>query len=171
MRTIRFGPPQRRALLSIALLVLPGLLHAQRRSSPVPTPEDILFADRVAMSASLEEALLGVTRISDVQRDTVQSLEQALRETIVIQGEAIRRTRRAANNRWPSEPELVERELNAIASARDEALARLRATLSREQRDRFDRNVRDLRDWDTFLWVRYAKPALGASALAGTTPQ
>ena len=171
MRAIRFASARRLVPLLIALLVAPGALHAQRRSTPIPTPEDVLFADRVALSASLEDALLGVPGISDFQRDTVQTLEQTLREAIAVQGMAIRRSRRAASNRWPSEPELVERELNAIVSARDAALVRLRATLSEAQRDRFDRNVLDIRDWDTFLWLRYAKPALGSSTLGATTPQ
>ena len=170
MRAIRFASARRLVPLLIALLVAPGALHAQRRSTPMPTPEDVLFADRVALSASLEGLLDGVAGLSDTQRDTVMVLEQRLRDVIAQQGVSIRSARRAASNGWPSQPQLFERESNAIEAARQATFLQLRGALTAVQVAVLDRNLRMLRDQDIGLWLGYSKPFRDASWVDFTIP-
>ena len=146
------------AVLSAVLLFVPDTVRAQHRAPPVPTPEDVLFADRVALSASLEGALDGVAGLSDTQRDTVTVLEQRLREVIAQHGVSIRRERRAASNGWPSQPQLFERESNAIEAVRQMTFLQLRGALTEVQVAALDRNLRMLRDEDIGRWIGYSKP-------------
>lgn len=146
------------AVLSAVLLFVPDTMRAQDHARPVPTPEDVLFADRVALSASLEGALDGVAGLSDTQRDTVTVLEQRLRDVIAQHGVSIRSARRAASNGWPSQPQLFERESNAIEAARQTTFLQLRGALTEVQVAVLDRNLRMLRDQDIGRWIGYSKP-------------
>lgn len=59
--------PWRTAILVIAALCTAPLL-AQARVQPVASAEEMVFADRVALSPSLEYVLLGVPGISEAPR-------------------------------------------------------------------------------------------------------
>jgi len=157
-----------RALVILALASAP--LLAQDRTVAAIGREEMHFADRVMLSSTLEIALLGVAGISDAQRLTVEMLEQQLRDSVAKLGEPIRRARRVVRVGWPAEPELIEREINAIAAVRQTVFGRMRDVLTPTQQERFDRNLLMIEDSDIFMWLGYAKPFAGTSTVGRSTP-
>jgi len=152
------------------LAIASAPLLAQDRTVAVLRPEAVRYADRVMLSSTLEIALLGVSDVSDAQRDTIERFEQELRDRVAQLGEPIRRARRNGRAGWPAEPELIEREINAIAAMRQRVFERLRDVLTPSQHQRFDSNIRMIGDSDIAMWFVYGKPYTGTSTVGASVP-
>jgi len=140
------------------LVIASAPLVAQDRTVAALSREEVAYADRVMLSSTLEIALRGVAGISDAQRVTIETLEQQLRDSVTRLGAPIRRARRNVRVGWPAEPELIERDVNAIAAVRLRMFSRLRDALTVTQQPLFDRNLLVIGDSDIELWAAYAKP-------------
>lgn len=168
-------PAPFRFALAVALL-LPAAVRAQQtatnqlsltgRNSPA-----VEFQEMVSISGSLEFVLVGVPGLTDTQRDSIEVIEQALRDTILRHATPMQHGRRSLTAWWSAEQILFEREVNAIVWARLSAMDRLRDVLTPEQRVLFERNELELRDWDVWYWGSYGKGAFTQSTLnPATTP-
>jgi hypothetical protein len=162
---------------TIALvLLLPASLFAQRtpahhlqqatRNSP-----SVEFHEMVSISGSLEFVLVGVSGLTDTQRDSIERFEQELRDTILRHATPMLRARPSLTPWWSAEQVLFEREVNAILWARIRAMDRLRDVLTRDQQRVFERNELALRDFDLWYWGSYARGAFSLATLnSATTP-
>lgn len=136
--------------------------HTHRSRTPATfSREDIQFADRVALSATIELALVGIRNLADHQRVVIEDAEQSLRDSIAQLGIPVRRARRLVQSGWPPQSDLFEREINAIAVVRSTALEQVRASLTRAQQLVFDRNLLVIGDFDISMWIVYSKPYMG----------
>jgi hypothetical protein len=124
-------------------------LACQLRAQPAPLSlsaapkvrsEEALFFELVRMSASLEEVLLGISNLTDAQRDQLEALEAKARDSIAVAAQPLRNGRRANLKGWPSEPDLHEGPLNRIAALRNAARDSARAILGESLWSQFDQN-------------------------------
>lgn len=166
--------PFRRAI-AVALL-LPASLNAQQAAThqlhqATRSRAAVEFQEMVAISGSLEFVLTGVPGLTDAQRDHIEVIEQALRDTILRHAKPMRRGRATLTAWWSAEQIMHEREVNAIVWARMSAMDRLRDVLTPVQRVPFERNELELRDWDVWYWGSFARGAFTLSTLnPATTP-
>lgn len=177
MTTTRPSTPQRSRSRFIpfmcVVLVLSATsapLRAQHRTAYTLGAEQVGFFDRVALASTLEIVLFGVAGISDAQRGMIEALEQELRDSVAHLGTRIRDARRTVRVGWPAEPELIEREINAIAAARQRMFDRLRDILPSSQHAQFDRNLLMIGDSDIAMWINYAKPYAGTNVIGASVP-
>ncbi len=154
--------PFRRAI-ALALL-LPAFLSAQRTAAHQLQPATrnapaVELQEMVSISGSLEFVLVGVSGLTDTQRDSIERIEQELRDTILRHATPMLRARPSLAARAADEV-AFEREVNAILWARTSAMDRLRDVLTPAQQRLFERNEIALRDWDFWYWRSYAQGAL-----------
>lgn len=140
--------------------------------------EVTLFFELVRSSASLEEVLLGISKITDAQRDQLEALEAKTRDSIAVVAQPLRDARQVNLKGWPSEPDLHEGTFNRIAALRNACRDSARAILDESQRHQFDQNRLKVESvlgvgwlgWltaDDSRWFGYLKPYRGTS---GTIP-
>jgi hypothetical protein len=165
--------PFRRTSVLLLLLLTASLraqgpaAHQMQQATRIPPVHTL--QEMVSLSGSLEFVLVGVSGLTDAQRDTIERIEQQLRDTILTHATAMQRGR-ASRTAWSSaEQILFEREINAIVAARAQSLGRLRDVLMPEQQILLDRNALALRDWDVGYWRRYARGVFGLATLDPVT--
>ncbi len=131
------------------------------------------------MSASLEQVLLGVSGVTDTQRDLLEAMESKTRDSIAVVALPLRDARRTSLKGWPSEQDLHEGTLNKIAAIRNAGLDSARAILDEMQQRQFDRNRLEVErvvglGWlaaDDSRWFGYLKAYnLGRSTLGPSVP-
>jgi hypothetical protein len=168
-------PARFRRAIALALL-LPGALSAQRAATNQPrhaasSTRAAEFQEMVSIFGSLEYVLVGVSGLTDTQRDSIERIEQELRDTILRHATPMQRGRTSLTAWWSAEQILFEREVNAIIWARVSAMDRLRDVLTRDQQRVFGRNELALREFDLWYWGGYARGAFSLATLdAVTTP-
>ncbi len=154
-------------IMSFALAHDPVLAQGTPRKAPVRIEADL--DHWIAETASMEIVLVGVRGLTDAQRDSVEQLEQELRDTVAVHGGKILRAKRSVTAWWAAEQVMNEREVNAIVAARSQALDRLRTTLSVAQRPTFDHNTITVRDWDVQFWSGLARGQFSSSTINNAT--
>jgi len=102
------------------------------------------IADLTAQWASLERPLLGVTELTDLQRDAIELLEEKHRKLFDKEAGPIRAARIALLQRGPFERQAVEQALQRMAELRRRELQLLRGLLTDTQRVRYDENLKGL---------------------------
>ena len=128
---------------------------------------------------SLEQVLLGVSGVTDTQRDLLEAMESRTRDSIAVVALPLRDARRTSLKGWPSEQDLHEGTLNRIAAIRNAGLDSARAILAEPQRRQFDQNRVEVErvlglGWlaaDDSRWFGYLKAySLGRSTLGPSVP-
>ncbi len=99
-----------------------------------------------AQWASLERPLLGVTDLTDLQRDAIEMLEDRYRKLFNDEAAPIRAARIALLQRGPFERQNVERALARMAELRKKELALTRNILTEAQRVKYDENLKVLEE-------------------------
>lgn len=97
-----------------------------------------------AQWASVERPLLGVTDLTDLQRDAIELLEEKHRKLFDNEAGPIRAARIALLQRGPFERQRVEQALQRMAELRRRELQLLRGILTDAQRVRYDENLKVL---------------------------
>ncbi len=146
-------------------------LQAQAQAQARPSRAQAWLDEAVALTASLEYLLVGVPGLSDAQRDSVEHLEQLLRDTVTVHGRKMLRARGSMSAWWSAEQTLHEREVNGIIAVRARAIDRLRATMTDDQRRYFDYNEKLLRNGEVGFWSAFGRGHFTTATLdAATTP-
>jgi len=171
-------------LAGVALAAQLDDLQAQRRAAQQSPPglqvttsqEALVYLARVERSASLERLLYFVLGITDRQRAQIEQIEDDARHELFRIAEPLRSVRREVRRGWPSEPEFLERPVNAIIAFQDGMYRQARSILTPEQQPQFDRNLfwSELRAHpdhrrDIGLWMDYIKPFMGPSSTSEPT--
>lgn len=97
-----------------------------------------------AQWASLERPLLGVTELTDLQRDAIELLEDRYRKLFNDEAGPIRSARAMLMRKGPFDRHGVELALNRMTELRKKELAQLRTLLTDAQRVRYDANLKQL---------------------------
>lgn len=97
-----------------------------------------------AQWASVERPLIGVTDLSDLQRDAIELLEEKHRKLFNDEAAPLRAARIALLQRGPFERQRVEQALQRMAELRRKELQLLRGLLTDAQRVRYDENLKVL---------------------------
>jgi hypothetical protein len=116
----------------------------------------LTFDPRTTPTATLEHLLSGVPALTDTQRDTAEVLEQTLRDTIALRATRIWRARQTETSWWQAERIQHDRDVNAILATRAAVIDRMQQVLTPAQQRRFVRNVDTYRNYDIWLWTRFA---------------
>ena len=95
-----------------------------------------------AQWASLELPLLGVSNLTDLQRDAIEILEEKYRKLFNDEAGPIRAARITLYQRGPFERHNVERALERMAELRRRELELTRTLLTDDQRIRYDANLK-----------------------------
>ena len=105
--------------------------------------------DLTVQWASVERPLLGVTDVTDLQRDAIELLEEQHRKLFNDEAVPIRAARIALLQRGPFERQRVEQALQRMAELRRRELQLLRGILTDAQRVRYDENLKALTSDET----------------------
>ncbi|MCC7054200.1 MAG: hypothetical protein IT355_13120 [Gemmatimonadaceae bacterium] len=142
-RTIRRRMAQ---VTLVALVMFPMAVRpaaAQQVASNAPVRLSI--EELTAQWASLERPLLGVTELTDLQRDAIELLEEKYRKLFNDEAGPIRAARSALlQNSQNFARQDVERALSRMAALRKRELELLRTILTDAQRVRYDENLKVL---------------------------
>jgi Spy/CpxP family protein refolding chaperone len=139
MSGTQFGHAIRRStfIVAIALVLAPQLTAQTDRIAAKASIEDL-----TAQWASLELPLLGVSTLTDLQRDAIELLEEKYRKLFNDEAGPIRAARITLYQRGPFERQNVERALERMAELRKRELELTRSLLNDDQRVRYDQNVK-----------------------------
>jgi Spy/CpxP family protein refolding chaperone len=119
--------------------------EAQGNAIASATPARFSIEDLSAQWASLERPLLGVTDLTDLQRDAIELLEEKHRGLFFNEAIPIRDAREKLLMNSQNFPrQQVERALDRISSLRKKQLQLLRGILTDAQRVKFDENLKVL---------------------------
>jgi Spy/CpxP family protein refolding chaperone len=111
-------------------------------STSTAAPARVSIEDLTAQWASLELPLLGVTDLTDLQRDAIELLEDKYRKLFNDEAGPIRAARVTLYQRGPFERQNVERALERMAELRKRELELTRSLLTDAQRPRYDENLK-----------------------------
>ena len=141
---MRFAPfrgiIRRVALVAgLACALAPGA-SAQHDATPVKASIEEL----TAKWASLELPLLGISNLTDLQRDAIEILEEKYRKLFNDEAGPIRAARITLYQRGPFERHNVERALERMAELRKRELELTRTLLTDDQRLRYDANLKTI---------------------------
>ena len=141
---MRFAPfrgiIRRVALVAgLACALAPGA-SAQHDATPVKASIEEL----TAQWASLELPLLGISNLTDLQRDAIEVLEEKYRKLFNDEAGPIRAARITLYQRGPFERHNVERALERMAELRKRELELTRTLLTDDQRLRYDANLKTI---------------------------
>ena len=100
--------------------------------------------DLTAQWASLERPLVGVSDLTDLQRDAIELLEDRYRTSFNDEAGPIRSARAMLMRKGPFDRHGVERALDRMTELRKKELAQLRTLLTDAQRVRYDANLKQL---------------------------
>jgi len=117
---------------------------AQSRDVASAASVKLTIDELTAQWASLERPLIGVTNLSDVQRDAIEMLEDRHRKLFDEAAGPIRNARQMLLRQGPFDRHGVERALDAITELRKHQLELLRRLLTDDQRIRFDENMKEV---------------------------
>jgi len=136
-------------LAAAALVVLSGVaprtVWAQGKAIASATPARFSIEDLSAQWASLERPLIGVTDLTDLQRDAIELLEDKHRALFANEAVPIRDAREKLLINPQNFPrQQVERALERISSLRKHQLQLLRSILTDAQRVKYDGNLKVL---------------------------
>jgi Spy/CpxP family protein refolding chaperone len=109
--------------------------------------------------ASLERPLIGVTDLSDQQRDVIELLEDKYRRLFADESTPLRNARLALAQRGPFDRIEVERALDRIAELRKLQLVQMRQALTEAQRVRYDANVKEIAAEEAAAIIRRERDA------------
>ena len=132
------GAIRRLALLAGLTCALASRASAQSDGAPVKATIEEL----TAQWASLELPLLGVSNVSDLQRDAIEILEEKYRKLFNDEAGPIRAARITLYQRGPFERQNVARALERMAELRKRELELTRSLLTDDQRIRYDANLK-----------------------------
>ena len=119
--------------------------EAQGNAIASATPARFSIEDLAAQWASLERPLMGVTELSDLQRDAIELLEEKHRGLFYTEAIPIRDAREKLLMNPQNFPrQQVERALERISSLRKKQLQLLRSILTEAQRVKYDENLKVL---------------------------
>jgi hypothetical protein len=134
-----------RSLLGLAVFttLLAPAIAAQNGTVASATPTRLSIEDLTAQWASLERPLLGVTELTDLQRDAIELLEEKYRKLFMDEAGPIRAARTALmQNSQNFARQDVERALERMAGLRKRQLELLRGVLTPAQHVKFDENMK-----------------------------
>lgn len=132
-------------MLSVTVSVLAPAACAQSDAMTSATPSRLTIEELTAQWASLERPLLGVTELTDLQRDAIERLETQYRRILHHEAGPIRFARPAleANSLNVARRDVAVA-LERMASLRTRQLESLRKVLTDAQRVMFDANLQVL---------------------------
>ncbi len=137
------GALLRRAALLIGVSVASAaIVPAQSPVASNAAQPKLSIEELTAQWASLELPLLGVTDLSDLQRDAIELLEEKYRKLFNDEAGPIRAARVTLYQRGPFERQNVERALERMGELRRRELALTRTLLTETQRVRYDENLK-----------------------------
>jgi Flp pilus assembly CpaE family ATPase len=125
--------------------VAPTSVSAQGRSLASAATPLFSVEELAAQWASLERPLIGVTELTDLQRDAIEILEEQYRGLIAKEAVPMRDAREKLLMNAQNFPrQQVERALERIVALRKKQLQLLRGILTDAQRVRYDQNLKVL---------------------------
>lgn len=133
---------RRAALLFGVTVASASIMAAQSTVASSATQPKMSIDELTAQWASLELPLLGVTELSDLQRDAIELLEEKYRKLFNDEAGPIRAARVTLYQRGPFERQNVERALERMSELRRRELALTRTLLTDAQRVRYDENLK-----------------------------
>lgn len=137
------GAMLRRAALLIGVSIASAsIVAAQSNVASNAAQPKLSIEELTAQWASLELPLLGVTDLSDLQRDAIELLEEKYRKLFNDEAGPIRAARVTLYQRGPFERQNVERALERMSELRRRELALTRTLLTDAQRVRYDENLK-----------------------------
>lgn len=137
------GAMLRRAALLIGVSIASAsIVAAQSTVASNAAQPKLSIEELTAQWASLELPLLGVTDLSDLQRDAIELLEEKYRKLFNDEAGPIRAARVTLYQRGPFERQNVERALERMSELRRRELALTRTLLTDAQRVRYDENLK-----------------------------
>lgn len=147
--SFRNGSVRPLALAAATLVALsvaaPRTARAQGNAIASARPVRFSIEDLSAQWASLERPLIGVTELTDLQRDAIELLEEKHRGLFFNEAVPIRDAREKLLLNAQNFPrQQVERALERISSLRKKQLLLLRGILTDAQRVRYDENLKVL---------------------------
>lgn len=119
------------------MLLVPRAHGQSNATQAKPSIEEL-----TAQWASLELPLLGVSSLTDLQRDAIEILEEKYRKLFNDEAGPIRAARITLYQRGPFERHNVERALERMAELRKRELELTRTLLTDDQRIRYDANLK-----------------------------
>ncbi len=146
--TVR-GSAHRQLVLATAVIALgcalPASVSAQGRSVASAATPLFSVEELAAQWASLERPLIGVSDLTDLQRDAIEILEEQYRAQIAREAIPMRDAREKLLMNAQNFPrQQVERALERIVALRKKQLQLLRGILTDAQRVRYDQNLKVL---------------------------
>jgi hypothetical protein len=137
----------RQLALATAVIALGGAVprsvSAQNQALANATPVKFSIEELAAQWASLERPLLGVTDLTDLQRDAIELLEEKHRGLFANEAVPIRDAREKMLLNAQNFPrQQVERALDKIIALRKHQLQLLRNILTDAQRVKYDANLK-----------------------------
>ena len=143
MTNSRTGAALRQVALiaGVAMAAVPTLA-AQAAVASSATQPKLSIEELTAQWASLELPLLGISDLSDLQRDAIELLEDKYRKLFNDEAGPIRAARVTLYQRGPFERQNVERALERMGELRKRELVLTRTLLTESQRPRYDENLK-----------------------------
>lgn len=139
------GAMLRRAALLIGVSIASAsIVTAQSTVASNAAQPKLSIEELTAQWASLELPLLGVTDLSDLQRDAIELLEEKYRKLFNDEAGPIRAARVTLYQRGPFERQNVERALERMSELRRRELTLTRTLLTQAQRVRYDENLKQI---------------------------
>jgi Spy/CpxP family protein refolding chaperone len=131
--------------LTAAAIAVPQRATAQSGLLASNGPSKKFSLEELASQwASLERPLLGVTGLTDEQRDVIEALEEKYRKQMNNDAGPIREARVMVLQRGPFDRQMVEVALMRMKELRRNQLSELRAALTTEQRVKYDANLKQM---------------------------
>ncbi|MDZ7629833.1 MAG: hypothetical protein U5K74_00395 [Gemmatimonadaceae bacterium] len=132
------------AAVAVTVTAAPAVV-AQSSTVASSAPTRMSIEDMTAQWASLERPLIGITELTDLQRDAIELMEEKYRKLFLKEAGPIRAARIALlQNSQNFARQDVERALDRMASLRKLQLQQLRGVLTDAQRVRYDENLKAL---------------------------
>ncbi len=147
--SLRNGARRPLALAALAAIVLtggaPSTVFGQGNAIASAGAAKFSIEDLSAQWASLERPLIGITGLTDLQRDAIELLEEKHRGLFFNEAIPIREAREKLLINPQNFPrQQVERSLDRISALRKKQLQLLRGILTDAQRVRYDENLKVL---------------------------
>ncbi|MBC7841403.1 MAG: hypothetical protein H7099_03795 [Gemmatimonadaceae bacterium] len=130
-------------VIGVTLASAPILVAQSPFASSAAQPKQSI-EELTTQWASLELPLLGISDLTDLQRDAIELLEGRFRTLFNEEAGPIRAARVTLYQRGPFERQNVERALERMGELRRRELALTRSMLTETQRVRYDANLRQI---------------------------
>jgi Spy/CpxP family protein refolding chaperone len=131
-------------LAALSCAVAAPIVSAQGPVFATADKKRFSIEDLAARWASLERPMIGIEGLTDTQRDSIEALEERYRKQLNDAAAPIKDARREMMRQGPFDRQVIETALMRMKALRQKQLAELGTLLTREQRVKYDQNLKEI---------------------------